>query len=77
MPALTIIVALLAASGDAPQPAQEKLRCKRIQETGSFAKSRRVCLTEAQWRELQAETDRLLKAMDDAARVNSTRPRGQ
>jgi len=51
-----------------------RVRCKRIAETGSFVKKKRVCHTEAEWRELQEDTDRQLDAMNDAARINSMRP---
>lgn len=71
----TLLATSAAASAQTPERSDDaKLRCKRFEETGSFVKKRRVCLTEKQWRDLQAETDRELRAMSDAARVNPIRP---
>lgn len=76
---MTMIAVLLATSAaataqTAKEPEETKLRCKRYEETGSFVKKRRVCMTEAQWREAQAETTRELREMEAASRINTVRP---
>lgn len=50
------------APAPAGAPAQEKLICKALQETGSLVKKKRKCFTRAQWERLA-----------EAARINGQR----
>jgi hypothetical protein len=63
----TLVLALIAlvsatgaaAAGPAPAAADsEKKICKTERVTGSRTRTQRICLTEAQWRELAANTKR-------------------
>ncbi|EGI56540.1 hypothetical protein SUS17_671 [Sphingomonas sp. S17] len=47
---LLLLVALQISSVPAETAPKEKVICKTIHETGSFLKSRKTCLTAAQWR---------------------------
>jgi hypothetical protein len=50
---LLLLIALQAATAAAPAPApvaaKDKVICKTHQETGSFLKARKTCLTAQQW----------------------------
>ena len=51
------------AAGDAPKaPEKEKKICRTELATGSRVRKHRVCMTEAEWRELNAQTK---KSIDD------------
>ena len=57
--ALIALVSATGATAAAPAPAaadSEKKICKTERVTGSRTRTQRICLTEAQWRELAAET---------------------
>ena len=57
------VAAPAIAAQDAPQaPQKEKKICRTELATGSRVRKHRVCLTEAQWRELNAQTK---KNIDD------------
>lgn len=47
-----------AATTPAAAAAADKVRCKRYTETGSLAKVRKECHTEAEWRRLAADARR-------------------
>lgn len=57
-----------AASGD------DKIVCKKFDTTGSRLRKKKVCRTEAQWRETRQNAQEALKAGD---RRNSVGPGGQ
>ncbi|MFS0773425.1 hypothetical protein [Sphingomonas sp. 1P08PE] len=83
MIALALSLAVQAAAPPATPPATApaatapaKLRCRRIETTGSFARSRRVCRTDAEWRAAQGRSDLDLDRMRDRTPVNSQRPVG-
>lgn len=60
--AAMVLVPAAAAAED--QPIKEKMICKRVTQadTGShFSNSRRVCMTEAEWKEQEDATQRLLR----------------
>jgi len=65
--ALLMLVSATGASANDPvQPAaaeQEKKICKTEKVTGSRTRTQRICLTEAQWRELAAATKKGLDEM--------------
>jgi predicted secreted protein len=73
-------LAALAASGPAlaeeeaaaEQPKKEKKICRTEQVTGSLARKRRICMTEAEWKELN---DRTRKDVDDMQGRASGAPR--
>jgi hypothetical protein len=56
--ALAVILATAgaAAADPEPEPQQEKKICRTEPVTGSRTRVRRVCLTDAQWRELALRT---------------------
>ncbi|WP_322964581.1 hypothetical protein [Sphingomonas fuzhouensis] len=49
---LFMVLALQAAPASVPAatPPKDKIICKKIQETGSFLKTHKTCLTAQQWR---------------------------
>ena len=54
--------AMSAESAPKPAPEKEKKICRTELATGSRVRKHRVCLTEAQWRELNSQTK---KQIDD------------
>jgi hypothetical protein len=73
-------IAVISFSCAAPQLASaqsagtggEKIVCKRVDvETGSRVGSKRKCLTQAQWREEEVQSQRAMRQVDD---VTSRRP---
>jgi len=73
--ALSCMLAPLPVMAFGPGSGSETVRCKRLEQTGSFVKKTKVCHTEKEWRDFQAKVKRDLRAMDDAAKVNASRPR--
>ena len=73
--AAALLAASLAAFADAPPPgdAQDEIVCKRVEETGSRLKSRKICKTESEWK---AQRDGAKDFMKDVDRASSTQPRG-
>lgn len=57
--------AALAQESQEPQeePAREKKICRTDRMTGSLTRRTRICMTEAQWRELNARTRKGLDEM--------------
>jgi hypothetical protein len=53
-----------AAAGDAEGQKEKKI-CRTERATGSLTRRTRICMTEAQWREVNADTRR---GMDDMTR---------
>ncbi|APX65152.1 hypothetical protein V3I01_01000 [Sphingomonas sp. gentR] len=49
---LLLLIALQASPAPPPKPAAEKVVCKKVQETGSFLKFHKTCLTTQQWRRI-------------------------
>jgi hypothetical protein len=64
------------ASGASPVAAAEKVRCRRVEETGSNIRGKRVCHTDAEWRALHRSNNMDLDRMRDRAPINSQRPTG-
>jgi hypothetical protein len=58
-------LATIASAEEAPQ--QEKKICRTYKMTGSLTRRQRVCLTEAQWRELNSRTQRGLQELQGSA----------
>ena len=57
-----------AAADDAQQEAQpERKICRTEKMTGSLTRRTRICLTEAQWRELNSRTQRGVQEMQSSA----------
>jgi hypothetical protein len=53
---LTIAADATAAARETDAPQQEKKICRTEPVTGSRARAQRICMTEAQWRELALRT---------------------
>ena len=70
------VTAPAIAAEDAPKaPEKEKKICRTELATGSRVRKHRVCLTEAQWRELNAQTK---KNIDDySGRMGNREGAGQ
>ena len=72
-----VMAAALAASGVAAtaqdsqeaqeEPQREKKICRTSKATGSLTRRTRICMTEAQWRELNDRTRRGVDEMTSAA----------
>jgi hypothetical protein len=66
--ALAALVSATGASAAAPDSAtQEKQVCKTEKVTGSRTRTQRICMTQTQWRELEARTRKGLEEMGQAA----------
>lgn len=69
--AMAMAVSGVAASAqeaqDAPEQPREKKICRTEKATGSLTRRTRICLTEAQWRELNDRTRRGVDEMTSAA----------
>lgn len=61
--ALLALVSAGVSAEEPAAPAEEKKICKTEKVTGSRTRTERVCLTQAQWRELQAKTRKGLEEM--------------
>jgi len=57
----------IAAAPAAQEPQPERKICRTTKMTGSLTRRTRICLTEAQWRELNARTRRGVEEMNSAA----------
>jgi hypothetical protein len=67
--------AVAEADGTSPKTGTtEKVRCKRIGETGSLAKVTKVCRTDREWRQLREEAQREGDTLQQNARINSAAP---
>jgi hypothetical protein len=55
------------AQPNAEEPADEKKICRTERATGSLTRRTRVCLTAAQWREINARTYRGVSEMQGSA----------
>lgn len=67
------LVLLAPGAASAETPAKERVICKRVTdaETGShFSSSRRICMTEQQWKEQEDETQRSLREAKSRTSVN-------
>jgi hypothetical protein len=58
----------------APPPVQEKLICKREPVTGSLARFRKICKTEAQWKGVEDHSYRETATLQDHGLINSCEP---
>lgn len=48
-----VLPAVALAQTPAPAKAEDKVKCRRIAETGSMARTQKVCRKESEWRRLQ------------------------
>ena len=71
---LAVISAPGLAAGGQPEAEQEKKICKTERSTGSLTRSRRICMTQAEWDQLRRDTKRDL---DDMQRNGGAIPRVQ
>ena len=67
--AMVMVVTGVAASAQEaqPEPQEERKICRTTKMTGSLTRRTRICLTEAQWRELNARTQRGVSEMQGQA----------
>ena len=67
--AVALAVTGFAATAQEAQeePAPEKKICRTERATGSLTRRTRICMTEAQWRELNSRTRRGVDEMNSAA----------
>ena len=74
--AIAIALTSVAASAQEAEqdPPREKKVCRSEKMTGSLTRRTRICMTEAQWRELEAETK---KDIDDFTSSQTSRREGQ
>ena len=60
---ISVLVALAAAAEPAPsasagaKPEKEKMICKKEPVTGSLARVRKTCMTQAQWNQLRDQSE--------------------
>jgi hypothetical protein len=69
---LAIVAMLAAATSDAPASTpsvdrDQKIKCKSMEETGSLASRRKVCMTIAQWRQQARASQDVAEKMADTA----------
>jgi hypothetical protein len=64
--ALAIAVTGVAAAAEDEAPPEKKI-CRTEKMTGSLTRRTRICLTEAQWRELNSRTQRGVQEMQNSA----------
>jgi hypothetical protein len=55
------------SQGQQEEPKKEKKICRTERATGSLTRRTRICMTEAQWRELNSRTRRGVDEMNSAA----------
>ena len=65
--ALAAMGAAATAQEAQPEAEQEKKICRTSKMTGSLTRRSRICLTEAQWRELASRTRKGLEEMGQSA----------
>lgn len=69
----------LSTAAIAKDPPEDKLVCKRVQdpETGShFSSTRRVCMKQSEWKELEDGTERAMQQGRDRSSVEFNGPPG-
>lgn len=64
---MTAVAAVAAAPQAQDDAQQEKKICRTSKATGSLTRRTRICMTEAQWRELNSRTRRGVDEMTSAA----------
>jgi hypothetical protein len=64
--AIAIAVTGVAAAAEDEAPPEKRI-CRTEKMTGSLTRRTRICLTEAQWRELNARTQRGVQEMQQGA----------
>ncbi|MBN8846841.1 MULTISPECIES: hypothetical protein [unclassified Sphingomonas] len=72
----TMLLLLQATPAPPPaseKPEREKVVCRSYQVTGSLIASRRVCLTGAQWKEQERDTQQMI----DKIQQTSAQPAGK
>lgn len=55
------------SSNEGQSPEDLRVRCRTMNETGSLARSQRVCMTVAEWRRYNTRGNRIARDMVDAA----------
>lgn len=71
--ALVVLQTAQPAATATPAP---KMRCVRVEETGSYVRKKRICRTLEEWRALGRRDDMELDRMRDRTPINSQRPEG-
>ena len=61
-----------AVASAATEKKEEKMRCKRVTETGSLAKVSRVCRTEREWRAIREQAQQDTSRAQEGGRMNSS-----
>jgi len=63
LPLIALLISVPAVAQDTPaaKPAEEKKICRRVDVTGSYLGSKRVCRTKAEWQRLD---DRAYSTLD-------------
>jgi D-alanine-D-alanine ligase-like ATP-grasp enzyme len=61
----------LAETSDAASKL-DKVRCKRVAETGYLAKAKKICHTEREWQEIRDAAKRETRQLQEAAGSNRT-----
>ena len=64
---LMAVTATSVAAQETPAPPKEKKICRSERMTGSLTRSTRICLTAAQWKEVNDRTRRGVDEMASAA----------
>ena len=69
---ILVAIALMTSTGvmaadEQPDAAKEKKICKTQKVTGSLTRVNRICMTEAEWRELNDRTRRGVDEMNSSA----------
>ncbi|WP_333573315.1 hypothetical protein [Sphingomonas sp.] len=74
--ALLLAIAQTASPSAAAPAAAPKVRCVRVEETGSLIRKKRICHTQGEWRLIERRDDTELNRMRDRTPINSQRPNG-
>jgi hypothetical protein len=53
--ALVILPAVAVAEGGTTAAAEDKVKCKKVAETGSMARFQKICRTEKEWRRIKEQ----------------------
>ena len=73
--AVSLLIADAGLAADEPAPAsQDKKICRTERSTGSLTRSRRICMTQAEWDALRRETK---QDVDSMQRNGGAIPRSQ
>ncbi|WP_164115526.1 hypothetical protein [Sphingorhabdus sp. Alg239-R122] len=68
-------VATEAKANAKDKPADSKIKCRKLEVTGSLVKRRKICRTIAEWREISRAGNRAARTMVDHANQGTTNGR--